>query len=209
MVTINKELFSKMLVEASNRLIDNSTYFSEIDSRFGDGDHGVTIKKISLAIKSAVENWSDQSLKDFIESLSVTIMGIGGGSAGPLWGTMIEGLALPLDENIMVIDSALLKKMLCSSLEEIQSITTAKVGDKTMMDTLIPAVQAARETDGSIIQVLEAAATAAVSGAKETEKFVSKFGRAKSYKEQTIGTPDAGALSLSIFFIGLAAGAKQ
>lgn len=53
-------------------------------------------------------------------------------------------------------------------------------------------------------EILKAAAEAAKAGAAESEKFVSKFGRAKSYKEQTIGTPDAGAVSTSLFFEGLA-----
>lgn len=53
---------------------------------------------------------------------------------------------------------------------------------------------------------MEAAAQAAQEGAKASEQFVSKFGRARSYKEQTIGTPDAGAVSTALFFRGLAQG---
>lgn len=75
-----------------------------------------------------------------------------------------------------------------------------------MMDALIPAVQAAQQTQEDCKAILESAAQAAQEGAKASEQFVSKFGRARSYKEQTIGTPDAGAVSTALFFRGLAQG---
>ena len=76
-----------------------------------------------------------------------------------------------------------------------------------MMDALIPAVEAAQFAEGDIRAILTAAADAAQAGAKASEGFVAKFGRARSYKEQTIGTPDAGAVSASLFIRGLAEGA--
>ena len=80
----------------------------------------------------------------------------------------------------------------------------AKVGDKTMMDALIPASEAIAAYTGDENGLFEAAAQAARQGAESTKQFVSKFGRAKSYGRQTIGTPDAGAMSMSYFFQGLA-----
>ena len=73
-----------------------------------------------------------------------------------------------------------------------------------MMDALIPAVEAAQNAKDDVMAVLEAAKEAAARGAKESEQYVSKYGRARSYKEKTIGTPDAGAVSMSWFFQGLA-----
>ena len=67
------------------------------------------------------------------------------------------------------------------------------------MDALIPAVEAAQKAEDDIMSILEAAKEAAVRGAKESEQYISKYGRARSYKEQTIGTPDAGAVSTSLF----------
>lgn len=77
-----------------------------------------------------------------------------------------------------------------------------------MMDALIPAVDAAQKADNDIMAILEAAKAAAAQGAKDSEQYVSKYGRARSYKEQTIGTPDAGAVSTSLFFAGLCDGLK-
>ena len=94
--------------------------------------------------------------------------------------------------------------MLGHALEELSALSKAKVGDKTMMDALIPATEAALACPGSEEEMLRAAAQAAAEGAEASRNFVSKFGRARSYGEATIGTPDAGAVSMSRFFAGLA-----
>ena len=80
----------------------------------------------------------------------------------------------------------------------------AEVGDKTMMDALIPASEVIAACAGDELDLFDEAAEAAEKGAEATKGFVSKFGRAKSYGEKTIGTPDAGAVSMARFFKGLA-----
>ena len=187
---------------------ENKDFLSEIDSRFGDGDHGVTIGKIAGLIGRSLDGWENDDIETFLEDLGDSVMEIGGGSAGPLYGTMIGGLSEPLSGGAAV-DAAGLKAMFAGSLSAMEDITKAKVGDKTMMDALIPAVAAAQEAPDDILEILKAAAEAAEKGARESEKYVSKFGRARSYKEQTIGTPDAGAVSTSLFFKGLYKGLRN
>lgn len=187
---------------------ENKDYLSQIDSRFGDGDHGITIGKIASLMEKSIEGWEDDDMETFIEDLGDNTMEIGGGSAGPLYGTMIGGLSGPLEGN-KPIDAKILKEMFTECLSAMEDITTAGIGDKTMMDALIPAVDAAQKAQDDIMAILEAAKEAAVRGAKESEQYVSKYGRARSYKEQTIGTPDAGAVSTSLFFAGLYDGLKD
>ena len=202
---LDREALGAMLLQAAKLLEENTQYLSDIDSRFGDGDHGITMGKIAKLIQERVPQWGEDSIKDFLDSLGMAIMEVKGGSAGPLYGTMIGGLGVNLDDDGQV-DEAGLKAMFAGCLSEMEDITTAKVGDKTMMDALVPAVQAAQQAQGDCKAILEAAAQAAQEGAKASEQFVSKFGRARSYKEQTIGTPDAGAVSTALFFQGLAQG---
>lgn len=187
---------------------ENKDYLSQIDSRFGDGDHGITIGKIASLMEKSIEGWEDDDMETFIEDLGDNTMEIGGGSAGPLYGTMIGGLSGPLEGN-RPIDAKILKEMFTECLSAMEDITTAGIGDKTMMDALIPAVDAAQKADGDIMAILKAAKEAAVRGAKESEQYISRYGRARSYKEQTIGTPDAGAVSTSLFFAGLYDGLKD
>ncbi|MBS5607937.1 DAK2 domain-containing protein [Clostridium sp. AF18-27] len=204
---LSKPEIEKMFHKVAEIWQENKDYLSEIDSRFGDGDHGVTIGKIASLIEKKLAAWEDDDIEEFLEDLGDSTMEIGGGSAGPLYGTLIGGLSGPLSGG-GAIGEGLLKEMFTECQSAMEDITNAKVGDKTMMDALIPAVAAAEAAEGDCLAILEAAKEAAARGAKESEQYVSKFGRARSYKEQTIGTPDAGAVSTSLFFAGLCDGLK-
>ena len=188
---LSKPEIEKMFHKVAEIWQENKDYLSEIDSRFGDGDHGVTIGKIASLIEKKLAAWEDDDIEEFLEDLGDSTMEIGGGSAGPLYGTLIGGLSGPLSGG-GAIGEGLLKEMFTECQSAMEDITNAKVGDKTMMDALIPAVAAAEAAEGDCLAILEAAKEAAARGAKESEQYVSKFGRARSYKEQTIGTPDAG-----------------
>ena len=208
---ISKPEMKSMFHKVAELWAENKDYLSQIDSKFGDGDHGVTIGKISALIERKLSEWEDESMASFVMDLGDETMEIGGGSAGPLYGTMIGGMGEAL-EDMDSVDSDGLVSMLKGSLEAMEDITTAKVGDKTMMDALIPAVEAAvaaSRAGGDVMAVLTAAKEAAVKGAKESEQYISKFGRARSYKEQTIGTPDAGAVSTSLLFVGRCDGFRE
>lgn len=209
---IDRETFGRMLSAGAQLMLDNADVLSDIDSKFGDGDHGITITKIAKLVQDRAAAWGDASVKDFLDDLGMAVMGVRGGSAGPLYGTMIGGLGVELgdDENELSADSA--RRMFAGCLAEMQDITNAQVGDKTMMDALVPAVRAAQAVEaspGGAEAVFAAAAEAAENGARASEGFASKFGRARSYGDATIGTPDAGAVSTSLFFRGLAEGAVQ
>lgn len=205
-MTINRAIIQQMLLNAAHVMEKNADYLSDIDSRFGDGDHGVTIKKIARLIQERVPNWNKESIPVFFNELGMATMEVKGGSAGPLYGTMISGLGALLKEEESELNADGVKRMLQGSLEEMRTITKAKVGDKTMMDALIPAVEAAQNAQGDVLEIWQAAAAAAEEGAKASEQYIAMFGRARSYKEQTIGTPDAGAVSTSLFIRGLAGG---
>ena len=174
---------------------------TEIDSRFGDADHGFTMAKIAKTISEAVEE--GDSIQEMLDNAGCAVMVLNGGSAVPLWNTWLDGL----QEHSEAADSMTVpqvKAMFQGAYEELFEMSTAKVGDKTMMDALIPATEAIQAWEGDMDGLFEAAAKAAEAGAENSKNFVSRFGRAKSYGQQTIGTPDAGAVSMKYFFVGLA-----
>lgn len=176
---------------------------TEIDSHFGDADHGLTMSKIAKAISDAVEG-AEGGIRSMLDDAAMAVMTLNGGSAVPLWNTWLDGMqeAAPEGDEI---DVPGLQAIFAKALEELSDMSGAKVGDKTMMDALIPASQAiAAYEGGDEAGLFTAAARAAAEGAEASKGFVSKFGRAKSYGEKTIGTPDAGAVSMSYFFQGLA-----
>lgn len=204
-MVITKERWISIFQNISELMIENKEILSDIDSKFGDGDHGITIERIGMVIKDKSQEWKEknQSLKGFFQEIGDAVININGGSAGPLYGTYLSGLGEDLDEDIINVDGKTLKKILSSGLTELQYLTTAKVGDKTMMDTLIPATEAVLNASDNVLDIVTKAKDAALEGAEKSKDFISKFGRAKSYKEKTIGTPDAGATSCTYIFLGL------
>ena len=191
------------IVCACENVIAAETELTEIDSKFGDADHGLTMHKIADAIRESVEA-SDGNIQEMLDDAAMAVMKLNGGSAVPLWNTWLDGMqeGSPQTEEI---DAAGLRAMFASALEELDDMSGAKVGDKTMMDAVIPASEAIEAYEGQDEgELFSLAAEAALKGAENSKNFVSKFGRAKSYGEKTIGTPDAGAVSMSRFFEGLA-----
>ncbi|MEG1633075.1 MAG: DAK2 domain-containing protein [Oscillospiraceae bacterium] len=198
---LSAKQFSDMLKNACESVISAQDELTEIDSRFGDADHGVTMTKIAQAILTSLGE-GGAAIKTTLDDAAMAVMMINGGSAVPLWNTYLDGLmeGAPSGDSL---DEQQLKAMFKHGAEMLSALSKAKVGDKTMMDALLPATDALLAADGSIADIMNAAAEAAIAGAEATRGFVSKFGRARSYGEQTLGTPDAGAISMKYFFVGL------
>lgn len=200
---MKKEELAARLKRACARVTAAEALLTEIDSKFGDADHGLTMTKIAGAIAQAVDE-SDGGIRSMLDDAAMAVMVLNGGSAVPLWNTWLDGMQEGAPEG-EEIDVAGIQAMFARAFEALDEISGAKVGDKTMMDALIPASQAIAAYVGEDeAGLFQAAAQAAQQGAEASKNFVSKFGRAKSYGEKTLGTPDAGATSMSLFFQGLA-----
>ena len=200
---MTKQEFASRLQNACAAVTAAEQELTEIDSRFGDADHGLTMSKIAKAI-SAAAGESEGGIQAMLDDAAMAVMVLNGVSAVPLWNTWLDGLQEEAPEG-NEIDTAGIQAIFAKALKALSDMSGAKVGDKTMMDALIPASQAIAAYSGSDeAGLFDAAAQAALQGAEASKQFVSKFGRAKSYGEQTIGTPDAGAASMAYFFQGLA-----
>jgi phosphoenolpyruvate---glycerone phosphotransferase subunit DhaL len=190
--------FKKIAICSANILIENKEYFSQIDGKTGDGDHGITIGKIAnTIIKISTDKSIPQKMRDYFSDICHAIMSINGGTSSMLWGMMVQGMVDVLADD-EVISPKTLKAMFYGALEGIQSVSEAKPGDKTMIDALMPAVEAAQEAPDDELEILRLAAGAAVEGARKTMDMVAKYGRAKNLHEKSIGFLDAGAVSLSV-----------
>ena len=195
--------FAQRLKNACLSVIAAEAELTEIDAKFGDADHGFTMAKVCNAIIAAIDE-SDGGIQTLLDDAAMAVMAINGGSAVPLWNTWLDGMQEEAPEEDE-IDIAGIKVIFAKAFEELDEMSGAKVGDKTMMDALIPASEAiAAYTGDSEAELFNLAAAAAAAGAENSKNFPSKYGRAKSYGTKTIGTPDAGAMSMSCFFQGLA-----
>lgn len=200
---LTKSQFAERLKNACASVIAAEGELTEIDAKFGDADHGFTMAKVCNAISAAIDA-SDGGIQAMLDDAAMAVMSINGGSAVPLWNTWLDGMQEDAPEGDE-IDVEGIKAIFAKAFEELDEMSGAKVGDKTMMDALIPASEAIAAYAGNDeAELFAAAAKAAAEGAENSKNFPSKFGRAKSYGTKTIGTPDAGAVSMARFFAGLA-----
>ncbi len=175
---------------------ENKQYLSDIDGLIGDGDHGINMNKGFQMCKAELEN-NPTDLAGSAKVLAKILMMKIGGSMGPLYGKLYRGFAKELNgkEEIGVEEmNAALKGMLSS----IQTISPAKPGDKTLMDTLVPAVEAFNKAaiEGKAFDVaLEEMKIAAIIGRDSTKDMVAQLGRASRLGERSRGVLDAGATS--------------
>jgi dihydroxyacetone kinase-like protein len=182
-----------------------------LDSATGDGDHGIAMTRAMDALEKGIDTSGDGSIKTMLGSVAMSVMSIDAGSTGPLMGSLTMGMAEPVGE-AAEIDARLLAAMFEAGLAKLQAISKAQPGDKTMVDALVPAVEAlsAAAGDGSsVAEALSKAAEAALAGAERTKQFQAKFGRARNLGERSIGHQDPGATSMSMFFAGMAEGARE
>jgi len=183
----------------------------ELDSAIGDGDHGVAMARAMDAMEKGIDDCPDAKLKTLLEGVAASVESIDAGSTGPLMGSLMEGMAESVGE-ATEIGTERLASMFDEGLAELLVISKAKVGDKTMVDALTPAVEAlkAAASDGdSVAGALAKAADAAQAGAESTKNLQARFGRARNLGQRSIGYHDPGATSMAMFFRGCAEGAAS
>lgn len=197
MAEISLSNFKEMFAAAAQEIEAQEKYLCSLDAVCGDGDHGTAIKGAICAANAAMQNAGD--LKNGFFDAGFAAMSNSNGSTSTLFGSLLMGVSDGISPEANSLDGSALAKAFESGLASIRANTKADVGDKTLMDALVPAV-AAMSGKADAKDALEAAAKAADEGAKSTEKLQAKFGRAKNLGEKSIGSLDAGAVSNAMIF---------
>lgn len=188
-----------MLREALKQITERADEFSKLDAILGDGDHGTAIvQAMSVIVESSAKG---TAFKQTLGDMGMDVMMQISGSTSTLLGGFFLGMSDAVSEGLTELNAAEVKAMFAGGLAGVEKQTKAKRGDKTMMDALIPAVEAmqAQQTD-DIKTILQAGAEAALKGAEETVGMKANFGRARNYGERSIGHADSGASSWSCMF---------
>ena len=183
----------------------------ELDSAIGDGDHGLAMTRAMEALEKGIDGCNEQNNKALLQGVAWAVASIDAGSTGPLMGSLLMGMVEPVGDGAE-IDAPLLASMFEAGLAKLRTISKAEVGDKTMIDALVPAVEAlksAAEERNSVADALQRAADAAETGAEGTKEFQARFGKARNLGERSIGYQDPGATSMAMLFRGLAEGATS
>ena len=187
------EQFRQVWTKAAAKTAAREKDYSALDAAAGgDGDHGEAIVAATKALAAAEGN----DFKSLLESMVAHLESDVSGSTSSLYGTLFEGMADAVDAGKTELSAPDLADLFAAGLEELGFATKAKVGDKTFMDALIPAVEAlkAHAAEGEAA-MFAAAAAAAKAGSEATAQMQAKFGRAKNLGARSIGPIDAGSAS--------------
>ncbi|MDP2842256.1 DAK2 domain-containing protein [uncultured Acetobacterium sp.] len=195
-----------LLLAAAREIAAHVDVLTDLDCALGDGDHGTTMKKLTNVMFDKLESWDQTTnLKEGLESLNDGLEDVSGGSAGPLFGAFIYGMAAAADPNAPSTD-AFIKSILLGAYDEFFITSKAVVGDKTMMDAIYPATEVIRTSTADMKTTLQKAAQAARAGSDNTAEMLAKYGRARYIGERCLGHQDPGSVTFAYFYEGLAKG---
>ena len=182
--------------EMAAAMEENRRQLTRLDSEIGDGEHGNNMNRGLQAALERVDSADPSTPADVLQTVSMALISKVGGAAGPLYGTaFLEARKALVDkEEVSAEDAA---EALEAALGGIKRRGKAEVGDKTIVDALQPAVEAAREAarEDSVAGVFRAAAGAAKEGAESTVPMTARRGRASYLGARARGHQDPGATS--------------
>jgi dihydroxyacetone kinase-like protein len=188
--------------------LKNEQYFSELDSFAGDADFGVSLASGFRAIETEWNDLDRSSIGSLLLKISMIITRNVGGCSGPIWGTgFMRAGALCKDRTAIKLND--LDEMLSASIEGIQKRGGAQLGDKTLLDALIPirdiVRDAADKPDSDAAEVLKRATAVAIDSIERTKDWVAKRGRQQFTGERSRGTPDPGIVAIAMMMNDLCA----
>ena len=177
---INVEQTTDMMISVCQSIIKNKPYLTEVDSKIGDGDHGIGMSKGMENAMNILRNkrpFSD--INQILKLTGTSMLTSMGGASGIIFGSMFLGGIKDL-ECVSQLDKRILEKIMRKSLDTVKEKGKAKIGDKTMIDAFEPAVIAIEKcTESDLIPVFDSAATAAEKGVQDTKQYIAKFGKAQ------------------------------
>jgi dihydroxyacetone kinase phosphoprotein-dependent L subunit len=186
--------------------VDNEKYFGDLDAVVGDGDFGYSMARGFEIVLQDWESFDRADIGTFIKKIAVVITSRIGGTSGPLWGTALLRAATTAGPATS-LEPAQIVSMLRAAIEGIKARGRSDVGDKTLLDALVPAVDVIEQQiaeQAGAAATLRAAASTAREQAEATRSMQAMRGRASYTGERSIGSLDAGAVAIAVIFEALA-----
>jgi dihydroxyacetone kinase-like protein len=198
--------FRAWIAEATRLVVDNADHLTHLDAAIGDADHGINLSRGFQAAQAMLEETSPATPGAVLTTVGRALISKTGGASGPLYGTGFRQAGKTLGEDLDV-SAIQLGAALEAALAGIQQLGAAAEGDKTMVDALIPAVDAYRavvDNGGDLPEATRTAAEAAARGLQATIGLTARKGRASYLGPRTIGHEDPGAASTVLILQALA-----
>ena len=202
---VTRDQIVEWLRTTGNVMAENKEFLTQLDAVIGDAEHGINMDRGFKKIISQLPAVEDKDIGSILQSAGMALISSVGGASGPLYGTLFmqAGMVVSGKQELNTADMAAVLKAGLSGLIERGK---AQVGDKTMVDALVPAVEAfsrAAQEGANMAEALRQATVAAEQGMKDTIPLVAKKGRASYLGERSIGHQDPGATSLYLIIKAL------
>lgn len=210
MVTFYNAQGKSVLLKMVKAIKENKAYLGEVDGLIGDGDHGMNMNKGFSVFEERIKD-REVGFSEGLEELGEVLLNEIGGSMGPIYGTIFMDGAEMLDGR-EEIGTKELAQMLEAGLQGLYEIVEARVGDKTMVDTLAPAAASLKDSaDHNIVlgEALTRMKKEAKAGCDSTKELAARYGRSSRLGERSRGVLDAGAVSCCIILCAMADGIAE
>ncbi|WP_097026828.1 dihydroxyacetone kinase subunit DhaL [Clostridium peptidivorans] len=187
----------KEIIKNIGKVIEeNKEFLTELDANIGDADHGINMSKGFKAVTKKLNETNTESISEILKMTGMILVSNVGGASGPLYGTAFMRASMAIDKEYMDIYDFI--NILKAALEGIKFRGKSKVGEKTMIDTIEPALNAlikSKDDDLSDKEALENMKDEALKGVEYTKTIIATKGRAAYLGERSIGHQDPGATS--------------
>ncbi|MEA2285191.1 MAG: phosphoenolpyruvate---glycerone phosphotransferase subunit DhaL [Solirubrobacteraceae bacterium] len=196
-MTVTHDAVIDWMKRFAAEMAENRAYLSRLDGDIGDGDHGTNMDRGMKKVLERLEGADSDDIGATLKAVGMALVSSVGGAAGPLYGTFFMQMG-QATAGRSDLDVAALAEALDAGVKGVQKRGKAEPGDKTMVDALLPAVDALQEASqqgGDVGEALKRAAEAAREGMESTVPMVARKGRASYLGERSAGHQDPGATS--------------
>lgn len=186
----------ELLLKTADVIIENKDYLTELDSAIGDGDHGINMARGFKKLKEKLKADDFSNRSELFKVVAMTLISNVGGASGPLYGTAFLNITKVIPDNELNIDQLI--EIFEQAVAGIQKRGKAEAGEKTMLDTIIPALESlekSKKQGEDLNTALNNCLNAAERGMKNTIDMQATKGRASYLGERSIGHQDPGATS--------------
>lgn len=201
-----KQLISQPEVEGAVKTmarvaLENQKYFGDLDGEMGDADFGISLSTGFRAIQSEFEKIDHTDIGTFLTKCGMIFASTVGGCSGPIWGTafMRAGMTAKGKTSLTLADVVAMGR---AAVQGMMARGQANVGDKTLIDAIVPALdkleEFSRQEPNDVVAAVRAASDAATAAIEGTRNWVAKRGRASYAGERTIGCLDPGVVAVAM-----------
>jgi dihydroxyacetone kinase phosphoprotein-dependent L subunit len=199
-----------VLKTMATTIVDNAEYFAQLDSIVGDGDFGFSLRNGFEVVVADYDSFDRTSIGTMLKKIGLVISGKVGGVSGPIWGTAFLRAGAAAGDKTELTPEDLIA-MLRAAITGIMARGGASLGEKTLLDALVPATDSleAAISDPAFqgdhgVAAIQRAADVAVKAAEETKSMLAMRGRAAYTGERSIGSVDAGATAIGVILQAIA-----